>query len=918
MKNKIKKIISSLFVFLIIGPIVLFSIPQITHAQDAASGNAVDTAKAAADTAAVAATATAAAASAACGTFALGNGTVSCVVPLLASYLAVSSTIKSKAATAKTTISTPPYFKWIQSVNNFLTTTATTNTAIYDWQDLALALKRVAKEVLRQVLISVGHKLLDTMTQSTVNWINSGFHGSPLFVQNPGSFFSNIGKFEVKNIINMVGYDPKQPFGQQYALNLIAAYKAKSQNDMQSSLNLIINDPALATQYRNNFNYGGWNALLLNTQYPQNNWIGYNMMMNQTVASKLAGNTSTSNTIQKAQTLLKQGNGFLSPTMCPSNIPNADAYNKSMANEFNPPQYPTAAKDEQFYGKLPACVHSCLPGTGSNSVNNSSSTGSYSVNNSSSNGASKFPSTGTQSFACVIDTSSPCTNQAAITDAENTADALSGADKAQFAATSQCLNPNGTSALVATTPGAVVANHIMTALNLKTGVAGLDAALGNSFSAILNAFMNHFLSQGLSAMSSAISSSPSSNSNWSYDGQTLDSTNAAAIGGALTIPTNVSVNIGDSTSTTITGGTAPYSIQTQPDSTIATAQISADGSSLSVTGITQGTTTTTIQDSTSANITATPVAQVNTITINGSSGTAGMISATINSITTSILVSYNDTPTTAATNLTNAINANTKLSSTVTATNTTAGVITVTSNTPGTAGVFSLTSTNTTTLLVPTSATETPASDGTSPNQTATVTITVGTNGTIAVNFTNTTNNPTSISTSVGDNVTKLTLSGGIAPYNIQTQPDSTMALALVSDNNLSIIGIAPGTTSIILQDSSTPAVTINLQIIVGTETPLVATPSSIAAVANGSSTTITLSGGTPPFTILTQPDPVVGSVMVSGNNLIYIGAGAGNTSMTVEDSFSPAETITIPVTSKEGAIPSLSIPTTNSTTPAQ
>jgi hypothetical protein len=785
----------------------------------------------------------------------------------------VSAQAADVAAKAKVPVSTtqspgsgPQAGGWLQRASDWLTSKSDVSIMTDSKQSLAMKIAAAGREVLRQALIVLGHKLLDTMTQSTVNWINSGFHGSPLFVQNPSKFFGDIGKYEIKSIINMIGYDSMQPFGQQYALNLIARYKAASQSDMQSSLNVILNDSSLATQYRNNFFAGGWNAFLVNTQYPQNNIIGYNIKMDETVLSKLAGNKSTTNTIQKAQSLLSQGNGFLSPTMCPTSVnPN---YNNG-TNEFNPPTYNNATADEKFYSDVPACIH--------NTVSSQDMQGKV-----------------TYSEGTV------CINQTDIDKANAHADYLKGEDQARFAATSQCVDKNGKSALVATTPGAVAANHIMTALNLKTNVAGLDAALGNSMSAILNAFMNHFLQEGLSGLSNAISGTSSSSSDsWSYNGQTLDSTTTSSTA-TLTVPTNVSVNIGNSTSTTISGGTTPYSIGTAPDSTIATAQIGTDGTTLSVTGVTQGTTTMVVQDSSSTSTTATPTAQISTITLGGSTGTAGMLSATINSITTSILVTTSDTTTTAATNLMNAINANTKINTSVVVTNTTPGVITITSQTSGTTGVFSLTSANTTTALTATSALATSASDGVSPNQTVTVTITVGTNGTIALNFTNTAKNPTSITTSVGSAVTNLTLSGGIAPYSVQTAPDSTLALALISNNNLSLIGVAAGTTSIILSDSATPATTITLPIIVGNESTLVSSPVSVSATSDATSgistTDITISGGTPPYTIVTQPSSIA-SASISGNTLSVIGTAAGTTSVTIQDSYSPAETMTIPIT---------------------
>jgi len=43
--------------------------------------------------------------------------------------------------------------------------------------------------------------MLQSMTDSTVNWINSGFQGSPAFVQNPEQFFQKIGDNVAGNFI---------------------------------------------------------------------------------------------------------------------------------------------------------------------------------------------------------------------------------------------------------------------------------------------------------------------------------------------------------------------------------------------------------------------------------------------------------------------------------------------------------------------------------------------------------------------------------------------------------------------------------------------------------------------------------------------------------------------------------------------
>jgi hypothetical protein len=894
-KNNIIKFISSVLLILIIVPTVLFSIPKKTYAQTVnVTTNPIIQANV----------------SIAEGLDeALSLGGIPVDNPSDAAMQADIARFQANVAATTKAQEGPVGFEWLTKINNALNTMDATSSANSNLTNLGITLKNVAKEILRQALITMGHQLLVGITQDTVNWINSGFHGSPLFVQNSDQFFSNIAESEVKNIINQVGFDPNQPFGQQFALNLINQYKASSTRDMQYSLSQVTSNQTLLNNYRTNFASGGWNAFLINTQYPQNNYIGYTMQANQTLASQLAGQSQVKTLTQKAQTILSQGNGFLNPTMCPASInPN---YN-TMTNEFNPPTFNASAAQETAYGDVPACIP--LTNTSAGCVNQADITAAENIN---ANGGSAVVPQCTYDYS--HGSSGACANQDKINAANAAGDQQYANLQASFKQTSSCIDPKtGKSALVATTPGAVVGNQIMSALNLKTGVAGLDAALGNSFSAILNALMNHFLQAGLSGISQAVQSEPPLD-NWSYNGQTLSGTTSGTTTGTnatnpLTVPTNVSLSAGNTTSTQISGGTGPYSIVTQPNSTIATAQIDANGN-LSVTGISQGTTTVTIQDSSSTNqaASAVPVAQINTITMGGSAGTAGTLTATINSVATSVLVTSNDTPTTAATSLTNAINANNNINKIVLATDTTPGTITITSQTPGTTGVFSLTSTNTTTALTATSTATTPASNGNPPNQTTTVTITVGTNGNILLNLNNSASNPANISVSVGTSM-NLTLSSGTQPYNVQTQPDSTIALALINNNTLTVVGVAPGVTSLSLQDSL--GKNINLSITVGNESPLTASPTSVSTNVSDTATA-TISGGTPPYTITTNSSDIASAVL-SGNTLTVTGSSQGATSVTIQDSYSPAESITVPITIGASTItvPTLqTTPTTGTTT---
>ena len=140
-----------------------------------------------------------------------------------------------------------------------------------------------------------------------------------------------------------------------------------------------------------------------------------------------------------------------------------------------------------------------------------------------------------------------------------------------------------------------------------------------SLTAILNTLLSHFLDQGLSAMSGAINPAPADT--WSYNGNTLTSpaTITAPSGTAVidfSNPTtqNVSFSADGGTTINMSGGTAPYSISTQPNATIANTQIFS-GNILSLTGVAAGTTSVTVQDSSSPAKTVT----VN-ITVTGGAG----------------------------------------------------------------------------------------------------------------------------------------------------------------------------------------------------------------------------------------------------------------------------------------------------------
>ena len=381
---------------------------------------------------------------------------------------------------------------------------------------LAIATKEFAQFLLQQLLMRLAKVVLARITQATINWINSDFHGSPLFLENPESFFKDIAKSEIRNLVDMIGYDSfRFPFGRQTALNVINSYRSQLDINAEYTLSKVINDPRLLVRYRNDFNYGGWNGFLINTQYPQNNYLGFQGIIQQNLASRLEGTLVAP--AQKIQQTLQYGMGFLSPQTCPSN-PN---YNNGI-NEFLRPSF--KFDSNAYYKANPP---------------------------------------------------DPVADELDMGKAYNEKyERAKSNARGIWAMKNTC--PDG---LVNTTPGSVVGNQIMDAMGSNLRQTELGAALGNSLSAILDALIGHFMDKGLNALANTVNPRSSDN-NWSYEGKKLsDTASPGALNaprGTLDInipqhsvsllalkPGSPATTIYD-TSRTITGGIAPYGINKTP------------------------------------------------------------------------------------------------------------------------------------------------------------------------------------------------------------------------------------------------------------------------------------------------------------------------------------------------------------------
>lgn len=399
---------------------------------------------------------------------------------------------------------------WLTDAATTTTAGSATISAGTGTASLGLQIKDAAKEIARQFLMHIAAKLLQDMTKSTIGWINTGYFKNPLFIENPDSFFKDIAKSEIRDVVSIYGYDTVRfPFGKQFVLNTIDSYNQQLEDNAEYTLSKLTTDPILLNRYRNDFSFGGWNGFLMNTQYPQNNYVGFNLIANEELARRLEG--TIQNKAQKVTTTLQQGMGFLSPQTCLSNPDYNNGKNEFKRPSFDPSSVAVSARmpTPQEYGDkgvedqtetrmAPYLSDPRLPQDFVDATR-AQITGEEEDNK-------RLPSYSPQNPAYLK----------AMEDWRNNVSGEIAIAKADWDKKNTCTN------LVATTPGSVVGNKIMTALGAGQHQTELASAMGNSISAIVDSLLNKFLSKGLNALASKVNPKPVTD-DWSYEGRTLGS-----------------------------------------------------------------------------------------------------------------------------------------------------------------------------------------------------------------------------------------------------------------------------------------------------------------------------------------------------------------------------------------------------------
>lgn len=165
-----------------------------------------------------------------------------------------------------------------------------------------------AKQIIRQ------------LTQSVVNWINTGFEGSPSFVTNPSSFFLDLADQETGRFLNKYGgplADLCSPFSIDLRISLAFKYHPNNGQRYSCTLGTIIGNTQDAIEGASingftagDFRQGGWPAFISLTTEPQNNIYGAWVQADTELSLRVA------NIQLQRRDELNQGKGFLSWRKC--------------------------------------------------------------------------------------------------------------------------------------------------------------------------------------------------------------------------------------------------------------------------------------------------------------------------------------------------------------------------------------------------------------------------------------------------------------------------------------------------------------------------------------------------------------------------------------------------------------------------
>ncbi|MEI8130339.1 MAG: immunoglobulin-like domain-containing protein [bacterium] len=335
--------------------------------------------------------------------------------------------------------------------------------------------------------------ILRQLTLATVNWINHGFNGSPLYSTNTGAILKNLGDKALRDFNATFAFDNKNyPFGRDFVLHLAKELQTGFEKSSKYSLNAVIAQryPGLTDKdFAVNFTNGGWSAF--NSQFDiGNDPLGFRMSATQEITKRLA--QTAYSPMQDIKDTLQRSGGFLDIKTCvdPKYNPDADTDSSKAADA-------AAADAADAANKADALAADALAAA-----------------------QKSGDAAAIKSAQAALDIAD---NQSAAASA-----ALLAADNAYAAVNaSKVCNQ-----WKVQTPGSVVANALTQTINIPSNQLINGQDLSTDITAIFNALANQLINKGLSSLSN--STNAQSNSNFTKNNPGVPITTSVTVNNGVT------------------------------------------------------------------------------------------------------------------------------------------------------------------------------------------------------------------------------------------------------------------------------------------------------------------------------------------------------------------------------------------------
>lgn len=179
---------------------------------------------------------------------------------------------------------------------------------------------------------TIAKQILHQITISTINWINTGFKGSPGFLTNPQGFFMDVGDQVTGEFLDSRGALSRlcSPFSIDIRLALALDQTITPSKRYTCTLGTIVNNMEAFTG--GDFSQGGWPGFISLTMEPQNNVYGSYLQAHSDLLGLIGEKKNT------VQTDINQGHGFLSWQSCKdvtSDFENGKGIGLSLNDEEN-------------------------------------------------------------------------------------------------------------------------------------------------------------------------------------------------------------------------------------------------------------------------------------------------------------------------------------------------------------------------------------------------------------------------------------------------------------------------------------------------------------------------------------------------------------------------------------------------------